>query len=211
MTNTKRRRMSAALAAGALLPVAPAAVSRPAGDPPGETASVHPVQPETLSFEPNGWIPNNPRLPVLVYRSAVQLSGSDPAALFEHAFARNGWPPVWRNGIYDFHHFHPATHEVLGFAGGRARLVLGGPAPIGREVTVNAGDVVVLPAGTGHCKLEASADFLVVGAYPPDEDIGISRVGLSAAQWQAMQQVVFPASDPLSGREGPLARLWRAA
>ncbi|CAB3746538.1 cupin [Paraburkholderia solisilvae] len=209
MTNTKRRRISAALAAGGLLP---AALSEAAGDAfAGSAAPAHPVQPQTLSFDPNGWIPNNQRLPVLVYRSAVPLSGGDPAALFEQAFARNGWPPQWRNGIYDFHHFHPATHEVLGFAGGSARLVLGGPAPIGREVRVKAGDVVVLPAGTGHCKLEASADFLVVGAYPPDEDIGISRVGLSAAQLHAMQQVLFPASDPLTGRDGPLAKLWRAA
>ncbi|HVE07568.1 MAG TPA: cupin, partial [Paraburkholderia sp.] len=77
--------------------------------------------------------------------------------------------------------------------------------------TVQAGDVVVLPAGTGHCKLEASADFLVVGAYPPDQDVGISRVGLSAQQLRAMQQVTFPASDPLTGRDGPLARLWRTA
>ncbi|GAB7522089.1 cupin [Paraburkholderia sp. 2C] len=217
MTDTKRRRVSAALAAGGITGslaggLLPAALSHAASDTSGgQSFSTHPVQPETLNFEPNGWIPNNQRLPVLVYRAAVPISGSDPAASFEQAFARNGWPPQWRNGIYSFHHFHPSTHEVLGFAGGSARLVLGGPEPIGREVRVNAGDVVVLPAGTGHCKLEASADFLVVGAYPPDEDIGISRAGLSAAQLQAMHQVVFPASDPLTGRNGPLAKLWRTA
>src|ERR1700761_7874992 len=116
MTNTKRRRVSAAIAAGGLAGgLLPAALSRAASDAPGGVSlsahSVHSVQPETLSFEPNGWIPNNQRLPVLVYRAAVPISGSDPAASFEDAFARNGWPPQWRNGIYSFHHFHPSTHE----------------------------------------------------------------------------------------------------
>jgi uncharacterized protein YjlB len=203
MTNIKSRRFNAALAVGGLLPATGTVAF-------ADTSSPRVVQPETLSFAANGWIPNNQRLPVLVYRSAIKPVGADPASLFEHAFATNGWPPQWRNGIYDFHHFHPSTHEVLGFAAGQARLILGGPGTIGREVTVQAGDVVVLPAGTGHCKIEASADFLVVGAYPPNEDIGISRVALTADGLQQMHQVPFPQSDPLSGTSGPLVKLWHA-
>ncbi|PLZ01298.1 cupin [Burkholderia sp. WAC0059] len=202
MTNITRRRVSAALVMGGLLPAVSEAATPSSGS--------QPVEPETYHFQPNGWIPNNQHLPVLLYRSAIKPVGDDPASLFEQAFDRNGWPPQWRNGIYDFHHFHPSTHEVLGFAGGSARLILGGPGSIGREVQINAGDVAVLPAGTGHCRIEATADFLVVGAYPPDEDIGISRVGLSSEGLHAMNLVRFPNTDPVSGPNGPLPRLWHA-
>ena len=86
-------------------------------------------EPELLQLSRNGWMPNNERLPVLLYRSAFDKpGGADPAAVFERAFRANGWPPQWRNGVYDFHHYHSTAHEVLGFAAGTARLVLGGEA-----------------------------------------------------------------------------------
>ncbi|WP_233425798.1 cupin domain-containing protein [Paraburkholderia kururiensis] len=175
--------------------------------PVAEGAAPAVIQPETLRLAPNDWIPNHPRLPVLVYRDAIAASGRDPAA----RFAQNGWPPQWRNGVYDFHHFHPSTHEVLGIAAGTARVMLGGPLPGGHEVTLRAGDVVVLPAGTGHCRIDASRDFLVVGAYPPDQDTGISRTALDAERLAALERVGYPKSDPLYGAQGPLVKLWHGA
>lgn len=169
-------------------------------------ARPHVEEPELLSLSRNAWVPNNDRLPVLIYRGALDTSGPDPAANFEQAFLRNGWPPQWRNGIYDFHHYHSTAHEVLGIAAGHAGVILGGPG--GHELNLSAGDILVLPAGTGHCSLQASADFLVVGAYPPGQSWDICRSAPSQAERERMHTLPLPGSDPLSGSDGALPRLW---
>ena len=65
----------------------------------------------------SGGIPNHPRWPFVVYKRAVRLPRSlDPAAVFEDLFERNGWGDMWRDGIYDWVHYHSRTHEVLGIA-----------------------------------------------------------------------------------------------
>jgi uncharacterized protein YjlB len=167
---------------------------------------------QAFRFEDDGETPNNPRLPLVVYRAAVRLAGEhDPAAPFERAFAKHGWGDGWRNGIYPFLHFHTATHEVLGIARGRATVEFGGAK--GRALTVEAGDVVVLPAGTGHRRIEASGDLLVVGAYPRNASFDQKRPGQvdHKKAVAAIAEVPMPEMDPVHGREGPLMTLWKGA
>lgn len=174
------------------------------------TAPLPPVNaasPETLFFGTDGRVPNHPRYPVLLYR-AVLVAGDDLAVAFERLFTRHGWPPRWRDGVYPYHHYHADTHEAFGIAAGRACLRLGGGQ--GRDIEIRAGDVLVLPAGTSHCGLSASDDFLAVGAYPSDAEVDMQREsdGVPAAVKARILSVAHPGADPAFGAEGPLMSLW---
>jgi uncharacterized protein YjlB len=138
--------------------------SRPA---PGELeGAVRERKAHRFRFQDDGLIPNHPRWPVILYRGALRFpKGCDPAAVLEDLFEAHGWGDSWRDGIYDYVHYHSRIHEVLGIARGHAKVQLGGLH--GRIFQIKAGDVAILPAGTGHQCLSASKDFLVIGAYPP--------------------------------------------
>ena len=172
------------------------------------TAWIEPATVETWRLEDDGAIPNNTELPLLLYRQAVTLPKEDPAAVLETLFTANGWPAAWRNGIFPFHHFHSTAHEVLGVFSGRATACFGGE--LGIEMTISAGDVVIIPAGVGHKGIDASADLGIVGAYPagtgPDLCRGVR--GERPGCLDAIARVAVPDRDPLYGAEGPLRRHW---
>jgi uncharacterized protein YjlB len=165
------------------------------------------ADPAAFVFADDGAVPNN-RLPFLVYKGAFE--GGDLASVIEKSLRRNDWGHgLWHNGIYPFVHYHSQIHEVLGIAAGKARVRFGGDR--GEELDVEAGDVAVLPAGTGHQRLSSTPDLLVIGAYPPDGHYDLCR-GTGAEHARALTtipRVPMPGTDPLFGADGPLTKLWR--
>lgn len=165
-------------------------------------------EPRTEHLLDDGHFPNNSALPVLIYRGVLREAVSVPAPTFERIFAVHNWTGSWRNGIFGYHHYHSTTHEVLGVADGAATLKLGGPA--GLSLEVEAGDVLVLPAGIAHKNLDAAPRFLVVGAYPDGRRWDLKE-GAPDERPQAdrnIEQVPRPSADPLYGPGGPLTRHW---
>jgi uncharacterized protein YjlB len=145
----------------------------------------------------------NSRLPVVIYRKVLEGA----ARGFDSLFRANGWTGTWRDGVYDYDHFHSNAHEVLGVDSGRATIQLGGDE--GQAVEVEAGDVLILPAGTGHRRISKSADFSVSGAYPPGQErYDLCRSRTPEAELR-IGKTPLPATDPVSGQDGELPKLWR--
>jgi uncharacterized protein YjlB/predicted DNA-binding protein with PD1-like motif len=168
-----------------------------------------PIQPEIAYFADDGSIPNN-ALPLLLYRQALPPATPDLASAIEERFARNDWTGSWRASVFPFHHYHSTTHEVLGVYRGTATLQLGGEK--GRQFVVKAGDVIVIPAGVGHKRVESSEGFSVVGAYPGGRQWDLLR-GLPGERPQADRNIAavpLPENDPLYGANGALKQIWKS-
>jgi uncharacterized protein YjlB len=166
------------------------------------------IKPSMFSFEDDGLVPNS-MLPFLLYRDAIDTGTDDPERTIEQVFSDNGWGGLWRNGIYDYQHYHSTVHEALGVARGHALVLFGGER--GAAVQLAAGDVAILPAGTGHKCLFASHNFRVIGAYPPGQKMTVTLPTYDNHR-KALQQipgVPRPETDPVIGADGPLVTLWR--
>lgn len=158
-------------------------------------------------FHPSGEFPNNERLPLVILKSPLKDIPVEPE-LFEATFREHDWPPAWRNGLYDFHHYHSKAHEVLGVYAGWVRVCFGGPQ--GEILEAAKGDVIIIPAGVSHCNTGQSKDFRVVGGYPYGQswDMMYGQPGERLQGEHNISQVSLPACDPVFGPEGILVTLW---
>lgn len=148
---------------------------------------------QKFHFQDDGTYPNN-KLPVLYYEKAF-----DHTDTIRETFHTNRWRNSWVNGIFPYHHYHSTAHEVLGVLSGHATVQLGGPD--GEQLNVSRGDVIVLPAGTAHKRIQQSNDFQVLGAYPDGMSFDM-KTDKSGEYSQALQQipnVPIPKLDPVTG------------
>lgn len=161
------------------------------------------VEVRSFYFEDDGSIPNNPNYPLLLYKNCIS-DYEDPKSLL----AKNNWLGSWKGRVDTRHHYHSTSHEVLIVSSGTALLQLGGE--YGKKADVKKGDLIVIPAGVGHKRLEASDDFTVVGAYPGGQsyDFGYGEADERPEKVNNIKKVSIPATDPLFGNEGPLFSFW---
>lgn len=155
----------------------------------------------------DGTFPNN-NLPLLIYKKALILPEEHAATIVEDIFKKNNWTNSWRNGIYDYHHYHSIAHEVLGVYQGNTTAQFGGPKGI--TETIEKGDIIIIPAGVAHKNIGPESNFKCVGAYPDGSDYDIKK-GEPDDRPEAdenIKKVPLPDSDPVY-KDGLLLNNWR--
>lgn len=150
--------------------------------------------------KPNGMLPNS-RFPLLVHRGGIPSGGVEAVI---KRFRSTGWYNNWRYpGIYVYPHFHSTTHECLGVATGWMEVGLFGHGGI--RLRVNAGDVIVMPAGVSHVMVGHSGDIMMVGGYPEGRDwdnIQEEHITeeIRRAAAKRIMMLPIPARDPVTGQ-----------
>ena len=159
---------------------------------------------EAYMSKPQGRIPNS-RFPLLVHRNAIPGGGIDAV---KARFRENGWGNNWHYpGVYEYAHFHSTTHECLGCANGWMEFNLSVGEGGWTKLRIEAGDVIVMPAGVSHEDVGHSDDIMMVGGYTEGRDWdNIQEKFLTdALYYQACKSIMslpIPNLDPATG--GPL-------
>ncbi|HLR92148.1 MAG TPA: cupin domain-containing protein [Atopostipes sp.] len=154
--------------------------------------------------------PNN-SLPALYYENVLDgalgegYSSNDVLTLFEN----NGYTNGWKGSVKDRHHFHSNAHEALACTNGQIQIQLGGQN--GEMLKLQKGDVLLLPAGTAHKRLNASAEHEIIGAYPLNDTDYDFQYG-DASDYEAIKEnisnVVIPHTDPVTGSPANIEEYW---
>ena len=162
---------------------------------------------QMINLKDDGTFPNS-ELPVLFYKGALDVPFLFPANYVKKLFEDNGWSNAWDDGIFEYHHYHSITHEVVGIYEGETVLQLGGEK--GKKLKVEKGDVLIIPAGVAHKNLKEDDDIQCIGAYPGgmDYDMNYGAEGERPCADKNIKKVPLPESDPIFGKTGGLMEIW---
>jgi uncharacterized protein YjlB len=167
-----------------------------------------PVKVISEILKPQGYFPNNPRYSLLIYKSVFNINHLSSTEI-KNLLKKNDWGNAWTNGVYDYHHYHSNTHEVLVIIAGWCDILYGGPK--GKIFRVSEGDVVIHPVGVSHKKIISSENFICVGAYPNSNNYDMCY-GKEKEHPEVdfnIEKVPLPETDPIFGKEGILFKFWQ--
>ncbi|KTC87685.1 cupin domain-containing protein [Legionella drozanskii] len=161
-------------------------------------------------ISPEAYFPGNPNYPLLIYKQVFSAGNETPKEI-QTRLERNNWDQSWIDSIYDFHHYHSSTHEVLVIISGDGQVQFGGEQ--GSTHTISAGDVVIIPAGVAHKSLNLSDNFRCIGAYPFNisVDMKLGRVEEYLKAIETVKQIGLPKKDPVFGEKGLLFDYWHSS
>jgi len=156
----------------------------------------------------DGTFPNS-HLPVMFYKNALKLPSLFPAKFIKKQFKENNWKNSWKSGIFEYHHYHSITHEVMGVYKGKTTLLLGGKK--GVKITIEKGDVLIIPAGVAHKNLKKETDVKCVGAYPNGKnyDMNYGKAKERPKADKNIRKVKLPKKDPVFGKDGGIITSWK--
>ncbi|MCD6018762.1 MAG: cupin protein [Bacteroidetes bacterium] len=156
----------------------------------------------------DGIVPNS-KLPVIHYKGIINLPFFFPGSYLKNLFKKNNWKNSWKSGVYEYHHYHSVTHEVMGVYKGKTTLQLGGKR--GVKITLQKGDVLIIPAGVAHRNLKKENAVKCVGAYPNGKnyDMNYGEKKERARAVKNIKKVKMPKKDPVFGKTGGIVKLWK--
>ena len=158
-------------------------------------------------IEPQGYFPNNVNYPLLIYKSVFDINNLAEKGI-KKLLEKNSWGNFWVDSVYDFHHYHSNTHEILIVITGWCDVIYGGPE--GKVHRISEGDAVIHPAGVSHKKEKSSESFACIGAYPHsiEYDMCYGKKEEHPSVDLNIKNVALPEKDPLYGKEGLIFKYW---
>lgn len=101
------------------------------------------------------------------------------------------------------------TLNFIDIIRGEVTVQLGGQN--GKIQILRKGDVVLLPAGVAHKRLDGTESFEIIGAYPSNGDILDMQYG-DASDYEKIKEniknVPRPLTDPVTGNPGDMDEYW---